>query len=141
MDIDGLKPETQVRLSIDEQLKASGWKIQTWPKVNLGEGLGVAVREYPIDSGKGQYTDSADYLLFVNRLAVGVIEAKKDETILSQVEEQTLRYATSKIKFRKEETPLSFLFEATSQVIHFTDLRDPAPRAREIGRASCRERV
>ncbi|MEF1283955.1 type I restriction-modification enzyme R subunit C-terminal domain-containing protein [Vibrio sp. M250220] len=132
MDIDGLKPETQARLSIDEQLKASGWKIQTWPKVNLGEGLGVAVREYPIDSGKGQYTDSADYLLFVNRLAVGVIEAKKDETILSQVEEQTLRYATSKIKFRKEDTPLSFLFEATSQVIHFTDLRDPAPRAREL---------
>ncbi|WP_159738929.1 type I restriction endonuclease subunit R [Vibrio atypicus] len=132
MDIDGLKPETQARLSIDEQLKASGWKIQTWPKVNLGEGLGVAVREYPIDSGKGQYTDSADYLLFVNRLAVGVIEAKKDETILSQVEEQTLRYATSKIKFRKEDAPLSFLFEATSQVIHFTDLRDPAPRAREL---------
>ncbi|MFS1981895.1 type I restriction-modification enzyme R subunit C-terminal domain-containing protein [Vibrio lentus] len=132
MDIDGLKPETQARLSIDEQLKASGWKIQTWPKVNLGEGMGVAVREYPIDSGKGQYTDSADYLLFVNRLAVGVIEAKKDETILSQVEDQTLRYATSKIKFRKEEAPLSFLFEATSQVIHFTDLRDPAPRAREV---------
>ncbi|EJA7360665.1 DEAD/DEAH box helicase family protein [Vibrio alginolyticus] len=132
MDIGGLKPETQARLLIDEQLKASGWKIQTWPKVNLGEGLGVAVREYPIDSGKGQYTDSADYLLFVNRLAVGVIEAKKDETILSQVEEQTLRYATSKIKFRKEDVPLSFLFEATSQVIHFTDLRDPAPRAREL---------
>lgn len=132
MDIDGLKPETQARLSIDEQLKASGWKIQTWPKVNLGEGLGVAVREYPIDSGKGQYTDSADYLLFVDRLVVGVIEAKKDETILSQVEEQTLRYATSKIKFRNEDTPLSFLFEATSQVIHFTDLRDPAPRAREL---------
>ena len=32
----------------------------------------VAVREYPTDSGE------ADYLLFVNRTAVGVIEAKKD---------------------------------------------------------------
>ena len=126
MDIDGLKPEVQARLSIDEKLKLAGWRVQTWPQVNLGESLGVAVREYPTDSGP------ADYLLFVNRLAVGVIEAKKDETILSQVEEQTLRYATSKIKFRKEETPLSFLFEATSQVIHFTDLRDPAPRSREL---------
>jgi type I restriction enzyme R subunit len=126
MDIDGLKPETQARISIDEQLKLAGWKVQTWPKVNLGEGLGVVVREYPTDSGP------ADYLLFVNRQAVGVIEAKKDETILSNVEDQTLRYATSKIKFRKDEAPLSFLFEATSQVIHFTDLRDPAPRAREV---------
>lgn len=126
MDIDGLKPETQARLSIDEQLKLAGWTVQTWPKVNLGEGLGVVVREYPTDSGP------ADYVLFVNRQAVGVIEAKKDETILSNVEDQTLRYATSKIKFRKDEAPLSFLFEATSMVIQFTDLRDPAPRAREI---------
>lgn len=126
MDIEGLKPETQARLSIDEQLNLAGWKVQTWPKVNLGEDLGIAVREYPTDTGP------ADYLLFVGRQAVGVIEAKKDETILSQVEEQTLRYATSKIKFRKEVAPLSFLFEATSQVIHFTDLRDPAPRAREV---------
>ena len=126
MDIEGLKPETQARLGIDEQLKLAGWKVQTWPKVNLGEGLGVVVREYPTDTGP------ADYLLFVNRKAVGVIEAKKDGTILSQIEDQTLRYATSKIKFRQDEEPLSFLFEATSQVIHFTDLRDPAPRAREI---------
>jgi len=126
VDIDGLKPETQARLSIDEQLKLAGWKVQTWPKVNLGESLGVVVREYPTDTGP------ADYLLFVKRQAVGVIEAKKDETILSQVEDQTLRYATSKIKFRKDKEPLSYLFEATSQVIHFTDLRDPAPRSREI---------
>ena len=126
MDVDGLTPEARARLTIDEKLKLAGWYVQTWPKVNLGEGLGVVVREYPTDTGP------ADYLLFVNRKAVGVIEAKKDETILSQIEDQTLRYATSKIKFRQDEEPLSFLFEATSQVIHFTDLRDPAPRAREI---------
>ena len=126
MDIDGLKPETKARLSIDEQLKLAGWTVQTWPNANLGESLGVVIREYPTDTGP------ADYLLFVNREAVGVIEAKKDETILSNVEDQTLRYATSKIKFRKDKAPLSFLFEATSKVIQFTDLRDPAPRSREI---------
>lgn len=126
MDIDGLKPETQARLSIDEQLRLAGWKVQTWPAANLGEGLGVAIREYPTDSGP------ADYILFVNRKAVGVIEAKKDDCILSQVEDQTLRYASSKIKFQNNQEPLSFLFEATSQVIQFTDLRDPTPRSREI---------
>lgn len=125
-NFDGLKPEPQARLFIDEQLKLAGWKVQTWPAANLGEGLGVAIREYPTDSGP------ADYILFVNRKAVGVIEAKKDDSILSQVEDQTLRYATSKIKFQSNKQPLSFLFEATSQVIQFTDLRDPVPRSREI---------
>lgn len=39
--------------------------------MNLYAGRGVAAREYPLTWG------SADYLLFVDRQAVGVIEAKK----------------------------------------------------------------
>jgi len=49
-------------------------------QLNLGAGPGVAVREYPTDS------DPADYVLFVGRNAVGVIEAKRDsagENIMS----------------------------------------------------------
>jgi type I restriction enzyme, R subunit len=41
-------------------------------QLNLGAAVGVAVREYPTDTGP------ADYVLYVNRNAVGVIEAKKD---------------------------------------------------------------
>ncbi|WP_102797665.1 type I restriction-modification enzyme R subunit C-terminal domain-containing protein [Bowmanella denitrificans] len=126
MEIDGLKPETKARLSIDEQLKQAGWAVQTWPNTNLGESLGVAVREYPTDSGP------ADYILFVNRIPVGVMEAKKDQSILTAAESQTLRYATSKLKHFPEHKPKPFLFQATSQMIQFTDLRDPAPRSREI---------
>ena len=84
------------------------------------------MREHPTDTGP------ADYLLYVDRKPVGVIEAKKDETILSAHEGQTTRYANSNIKWNKEAKPLVFLFEATSQIIRFTDGRDPAPRAREI---------
>lgn len=40
MDIDGLQPEAQARITIDEKLKLAGWKVQTWPKVNLGESQG-----------------------------------------------------------------------------------------------------
>lgn len=47
-------------------------------------------------------------MLFVDRQAVGVIEAKKDESILTAVEEQTERYATSQLKWRKDTTPLPF---------------------------------
>ena len=119
-------PEQKARDQIDRLLVAAGWVVQDWKLINLGAAFGVAVREHPTDSGP------ADYILFVDRKAVGVIEAKKDETILTAHEDQTLRYAQSKLKWRKEEDPLPFLFEATGQVIHFTDGRDPAPRAREV---------
>jgi len=119
-------PEQRARDQIDRMLVAANWVVQDWKQINLGESHGIAVREHPTDTGP------ADYILFVDRKAVGVIEAKKDETILTAHEDQTLRYAQSQLKWRMEEEPLPFLFEATSQVIHFTDGRDPAPRAREI---------
>lgn len=121
-----LTPEQIARARIDSKLEQAGWAIQNYREINLGASLGVAVREHPTDTGP------ADYLLYVNRQPVGVIEAKKDQTILTAHEAQTARYATSKLKFSKVENPLVFLFEATGLMIHFTDLRDPAPRAREV---------
>lgn len=121
-----MTPEQKAREVIDQRLELAGWVVQDYRKANLGAGLGIAVREHPTDTGP------ADYLLYVNRKPVGVIEAKKDETILSAHETQTTRYANSTVKWNKETKPLVFLFEATSQVIRFTDGRDPVPRAREI---------
>lgn len=122
-----MTPEQKAREVIDQRLEIAGWVVQDYRKVNLGAGLGVAVREHPIND-----TERADYLLYVNRTPVGVIEAKKDEAILSAHEAQTSGYAKGKVKWSKETKPLVFLFEATSQVIRFTDGRDPVPRAREI---------
>lgn len=67
-----MTPEIKARVFIDQKLEQAGWVIQDMKQLNLGAALGVAVREYPTDNGE------ADYLLFVNRTAVGVIEAKKD---------------------------------------------------------------
>jgi len=121
-----MTPEAKAREKIDKKLVQAGWQVQDWKKINLSANYGVAVREHPTDTGP------ADYVLFVDRKAVGIIEAKKDETILVAHEDQTLRYSLSQLKWRKEEDPLPFLFEATGQVIHFTDARDPAPRSREV---------
>ena len=76
----------------------------------------------------------ADYVLFVNRHAVGVIEAKKDTAgeNITATEGQTERYATANLKWRTANTPLRFRFEATGQIIRFTDNDDPAPRSREL---------
>lgn len=119
-------PEQQARDIIDSKLEKAGWIVQNYREINLGVGIGIAVREHPTESGP------ADYLLYVDRQPLGVIEAKKDQTILTAHEAQTARYANSKLKWSKKEKPLVFLFEATGLMIHFTDLRDPAPRAREI---------
>lgn len=123
-----MTPEAKARLIIDQKVEQAGWIIQDKNQLNLGAGLGVAVREYPTDTGP------ADYLLFIDRKPVGVIEAKKDTTgeNITAVEFQTGRYATSNLKWWKDAEPLRFLFEATGQIIRFTDGKDPAPRSREI---------
>ena len=123
-----MTPEVKARQGIDQKLAQAGWITQDMKELNLSAGLGVAVREYPTDSGP------ADYVLFINRNAVGVIEAKKDSVgeNLTAAESQTERYATSNLKWRKDNTPLRFLFEATGQIIRFTENADPAPRSREI---------
>ena len=123
-----MTPEAQARQIIDSKLVQAGWIVQDHKAINLGAGPGVAVREFPTDSGP------ADYLLFVQRQAVGVIEAKRDDAgaTLVATERQTARYATARLKWRREGAPLRFLFEATGQIIRFTDTADPAPRSREV---------
>ncbi len=85
-DDDRLLPEQRARVRIDEMLAAAGWVVQDYKAVNLYAGTGVAVRELVTNAGP------ADYVLFVNRQAVGVIEAKKKGTTLSGVEWQTVKY-------------------------------------------------
>ncbi len=123
-----MTPEAKARQQIDQKLEQAGWVIQDVKELNLSAAPGVAVREYPTDTGP------ADYVLFVNRHAVGVIEAKKDSAgeNITVTENQTERYATANLKWRKDNTPLRFLFEATGQIIRFTDGADPVPRSREL---------
>jgi type I restriction enzyme R subunit len=40
-----LTPEQKARQRIDEQLQGCGWVVQDKSDVNLGAGVGVAVRE------------------------------------------------------------------------------------------------
>ena len=123
-----MTPEARARLTIDKQLADAGWQVQDLKTANLGAATGVAVREYPTDAGP------ADYLLFVDRRPIGVIEAKREEAgeNLTATEPQTERYANATLKWTASHQPLPFLFEATGQIIRFTDGRDPAPRSREV---------
>src|SRR5665647_2438669 len=81
-----MTPEEHARQHIDQLLEAAGWVIQDSKEFNLGAALGVAIREFSLTKG------FADYALFVDRKAVGVIEAKKYGTPLSGVEPQVENY-------------------------------------------------
>lgn len=48
-------PEQQARDRIDARLAQAGWIIQDMKELNPGAGLGVAVREYPTDTGPADY--------------------------------------------------------------------------------------
>ncbi len=120
--------EEKARDNIDDLLKQAGWVIQDKKSVNFNDGLGQAVREYQTDNGY------ADYVLFVNKKAVGVIEAKKESLghKITTVEEQTKSYAIAKLKWINGKEPLPFLYESTGVITRFTDLRDPKPRSHEV---------
>lgn len=120
-------PEQIARDKIDEMLRQAGWVVQSKSRVDLSANKGVAVREYQTDVGP------ADYVLFVDRKPVGIIEAKREDEghRLTVVEEQSSNYANAKLKYLNND-PLPFVYESTGTITRFTDYRDPKPRGRTV---------
>lgn len=109
-------------------LLASGWAIQDFKAVDFSAARGIALREVTLKTGP------CDYLLLVDRKAVGVIEAKKEGTTLSTVADQSGRYAMNLPDFLAEGVTgkLPFLYESTGVETYFRDERDPNPRSRRV---------
>ncbi|MDE0141697.1 MAG: DEAD/DEAH box helicase family protein [Caldilineaceae bacterium] len=124
-----MTPEQQARANIDEMLTKAGWAIQDADALNLYAGQGVAAREFPLKSGHGH----ADYLLYVDRRAAGVVEAKPEGFTLKGVEAQSEKYSTGlPDNLPVYERPLPFLYESTGVETQFTNELDPAPRSRAV---------
>ena len=130
---ENLTAEQRARVLIDEQLNRAGWVVQNRSEIDLVNNLGVAVRESILRDAAGR----ADYLLYVNRRIVGVIEAKPSGVTLSEVQWQSHRYSRglnadqSRVAvLQRNELP--FIYEASGSETHFTNLFDPDPRARKI---------
>jgi type I restriction enzyme R subunit len=121
-------PEQKARDNIDRMLERSGWAVVDKNAINWSLGPGLAVREYQTDVGP------ADYVLFVDREPIGVIEAKKEAEghRLTVHEQQAEYYAQSKLKWFADSRPLPFVYESTGILTRYTDLRDPKPRARSV---------
>jgi type I restriction enzyme R subunit len=121
--------EATARKTIDALLEAAGWCVQDANAVNLHAARGVAIREFPLKSGHG----FADYLLFVDQKAVGVVEAKAVGTPLTGVEVQSAKYSLGLPEHLPAwRRPLPMLYESTGVETQFTNLLEPEPRSRPV---------
>lgn len=121
-----MKPEEKARKRIDELLSLAGWKIQDVSQFNPSAGLGVAVREFPTSAGP------ADYMLFVDREPMGVVEAKPEGTTLSGVADQSGKYLVGAQNIPAVTGPLRFAYESTGIETFFRDEKEPDCRSRRL---------
>jgi Type I site-specific restriction-modification system, R (restriction) subunit and related helicases len=120
--------EQDARRTIDALLEAAGWSVQVASAANIFAARGVAIREFPLPGH-----DFADYLLYVDGAAAGVLEAKKAGSTLSGVETQSDKYTKGLTEsFPRWGTPLPFSYQSTGIETRFTNGPDPTPRARGV---------
>lgn len=122
-----MTPEKEARVLIDQHLRDAGWIVQDADSINLSEGLGIAVREFPLKTG------FADYLLYADGKAIGVVEAKPEGFPLKGVEIQSSKYTFGLPKdLPHYHLPLPFAYETTGKATQFTNTLEPDFRSREV---------
>jgi len=120
-------PEEHLHSQIDASLAAADWTVQSHAEMDLGAGLGVAVREFSTASGP------VDYALFIGSKLCGVIEAKPADAASTGVAEQAARHAADAPgHLVRPEGQVRFEYVASSDGLLFRDYADPAPRARRV---------
>lgn len=116
-----MTPEEKARIKIDQWFADAGWEV-----INRDEyeptSTAVAIRE-------GLLKDNleADYFLFINGKAVGVLEAKREETdaFSSIVCEQAALYARSVPNiYQTYQKPLPFIFTSNGNELYYCDFRE-----------------
>ena len=127
MTPDSMTPEQKSRQQIDRQLEQAGWIVQDYRQMNISAGLGVAVREFPLTTG------DADYMLYADAKAIGVVEAKPKGHTLTGVETQSGKYLDGLPKtLPNYRLPLPFAYESTGEVTQFTNTLEPHARSRAV---------
>lgn len=116
-----MTPEEKARIKIDQWFADAGWEV-----INRDEyeptSTAVAIRE-----GRLKSNLEADYFLFINGKAIGVLEAKREETdaFSSKVCEQAALYARSVPNiYQTYQKPLPFIFTSNGKELYFCDFRE-----------------
>lgn len=115
-----MHPEEKARIDIDRKLQDAGWEVvdrkHYTPSLSA-----VAVTEGIL---KGHH--EADYLLFVEGKAIGVIEAKRADISLSETAiQQAENYTNQLLKwYQYWQNPLPFVYVSNGKETLFRDIRD-----------------
>ena len=119
----GIKtPEQKARDTIDQQLLQAGWLIQNRDEINLAANRGIAIREFKMADGYG----FADYILYLDKQAIGALEAKPAGFTLSGVKPQVDKYSEGLPPgLPAPIRPLPFLYVSTGIETTFINLLDP----------------
>jgi type I restriction enzyme, R subunit len=124
-----ITPEDRARQTIDRLLTDAGWLIQSRDETNINAARGIAIREFPLKSGYGE----ADYLLYVDGVPAGVVEAKKEGATLTTHEIQTEKYSVGlPPELKPARKPLPFCYQSTGIETRFTNLIEPDARSRQV---------
>lgn len=115
-----MTPEEKARLKIDEKLEAAGWRVVSRAEFVPDEAIAVT-------EGLLEGNDEADYLLFLMGKAVGVVEAKREDTdvntpkVIAQAEGYTHKLPTWCASWQN---PLPLVWLSNGKKYFFRDMRD-----------------
>lgn len=116
-----MKPEERARVKIDQMFDDAGWKVVD------RDHYAPNISAVAIEEGLLANHLEADYFLFLNGKAVGVLEAKREEVDVhsSLVCEQAALYARSvPSKYQAYMRPLPFIYQSNGNTVIFKDMRD-----------------
>ncbi|WP_280230437.1 DEAD/DEAH box helicase family protein [Bacteroides fragilis] len=124
-------PEEKARIKIDQWFYDAGWEVVNRDQYTPTS-TAVAIREGLL---KGNL--EADYFLFINGKAVGVLEAKREEVNVSSgiVSDQVVTYAKNIPQYYQAyQRPLPLLYKSNGKIVLFKDYRDNDSDFEEINR-------
>lgn len=116
-----MTPEEKARVKIDQMFEDAGWQVVDRdfysPTITA-----AAIREGLLEGNR-----EADYFLFINGKAIGVLEAKRAEVDVTStmVCEQTEMYARGVPEcYQAWQRPLPFGYQSNGEETYFRDFRD-----------------
>ena len=116
-----MTPEEKARIKIDQMFEDAGWKVvdRDFYSPTL---TAVAIREGLLEGNK-----EADYFLFINGIAVGILEAKRKEVDVASnnVCEQAAIYVRGVPNYYKAYSrPLPIIYQSNGEKTFFRDFRN-----------------
>ena len=124
-----MTPEEKARQKIDQWFVEAGWKVTNREDYEPTS-TAVAIREGLL---KGNL--EADYFLFINGKAVGVLEAKREDidALSDKVCDQAALYAKSVPPvYQTYQMPLPFIFTSNGKELYFCDFRKQEQSFKQI---------